>query len=118
MGQFWLVGVAWEQHGRELVLVAAILSALAVIWRYAIRPAYRFVKGIETFAQRVETALGYVEGQMRNNGGSSLLDKVEQTAEKVTLLVERTDVLESRFADHRASEALVADIRTTQERSS
>lgn len=59
---------------RVLGSVAACLLATGVIWRYVVRPPYKFFK-------RMERALGAVEKELRPNGGSSLrdaIDRVEQ----------------------------------------
>lgn len=77
-----------------LIKIAAGLTALTVIYRTAVRPAFHFVK-------RIGDGVEYVQSQMINNGGSTLKDAIDRTealaldtVEKLGHLAERVEFLE------------------------
>ena len=74
------LAVAWEQHGREIVTGAAVLVALGVIWRYLILPPVRLFKRLDKAVTAVETQL------LTNNGGSTVLDKIDAIDERTKAL--------------------------------
>ena len=76
-----MLGFAWSVHANQAVILSILCGGIVGFGRYVIRPMFRF-------AQRVEKSLGYVEGQMRTNGGTTLRDKVD-------VLVHRVDQLET-----------------------
>ncbi len=55
----------------DLGVVAAVIVAVGVIWRGVVRPVIRY-------ARRVETTIQAVQGQMVNNGGTTLRDAVDR----------------------------------------
>lgn len=59
-----------------LGMVAGGLVSLGVIWR--------FLTGVYRWTKRIETALGFVEEQMRPNGGSSLRDSLDRIENRLT----------------------------------
>lgn len=62
-----------------LLYVAGGVTAVGVILRTAVMPIYRW-------ARRLEDALGYVEGQMRHNGGTSVKDAVTRIDDRTQRL--------------------------------
>ena len=72
-----------------LVKIAAGLTAVAAIWSKGIKPALHFVR-------RIGDGVEYVQGQMQNNGGSTLKDAVDRTEARVDTIVERLDQIDSR----------------------
>lgn len=53
-----------------ILATAALLAAIVAI--------AKFIWTLYKFTKRMETALQYVEAQMRPNGGESLMDKVNR----------------------------------------
>ena len=77
------MGVTGWEVTEWAVAIAAFLSAVGVIWAKAVRPARDFLR-------RLDRRIEWVDTQMRSNGGSSLVDKVDRTQEAVVQL--RKDV--------------------------
>lgn len=59
-----------------VIIAGAVIAALGVIWRKAVVPVVRWFRQFKAWMDRTETALTWVELQMKPNGGSSLVDKV------------------------------------------
>lgn len=68
-----------------IITLAALLAALAAIWRYLIRTPIRF-------ARRVEDALK----QLSPNGGSSLRDAVDRIEGRTSRIEERLEAIDAR----------------------
>ena len=81
-----LLSVAWDEHGSEVMRVAGVLGALAVIGRLAVVPVYRFFKNLESVVVVVKETL------MTNNGGSTIKDQNDRTEEKVDLVIEQLGI--------------------------
>lgn len=58
------------------VAVAALITAIGVVWRKVVIPVRAFVQRFKAWMERIETATTWTETQMRPNGGESLTDKV------------------------------------------
>lgn len=58
-----------------LVATAAAVGALAVLWRRVVRPGVAITRRA---VRAVQSALDLIEAQLRTNGGSSLMDKVDK----------------------------------------
>lgn len=85
------IAVAWEEHGQTIVWAAGVLVAAGVIYRYVAKP----IRIMYRFAQRVEASLDAVETTLlSNNGGSTLLDKIEETHRLAVSLDKRVTNLE------------------------
>lgn len=85
-----MLALAADTHAIEWTLRAAgLVAAVAVIWAKGIRPAYRFVKGIDEGVQ-------FVKAQMENNGGSSQRDAIDRIEALATTTVERLDGIDAR----------------------
>ncbi len=69
----------WAIH---LGAVAAIVTAVGIIWKKVAVPLYQKVRAAETVVRRVILAadrlLPFAEGQLKPNGGSSLADKINR----------------------------------------
>jgi hypothetical protein len=66
---------------QTVITVAAVLTALGVIWKKGIMPIYRFAK-------TVEKHVSFVESQMTPNGGSSMRDAIQRIEERVNAIEE------------------------------
>lgn len=73
-----------------VVLTAAVVVALGVIWRKVVAPVRQWFRSLKAWMERMEVALGWVDIQMKPNSGSSLTDKVNATVVAIEEL--RTDV--------------------------
>lgn len=62
-----------------VIVAGAVLAALAVIWSKAVVPVRDWVRRFKAWMDRIEVGIGWVDTQMRPNGGSSLVDKVNAT---------------------------------------
>ena len=59
-----------------LIVAAAVLTALGIIWRKVVVPVRTFAHDVRSFHTRMTTSIEWVEAQMKPNGGTSLVDKV------------------------------------------
>ena len=80
--------MTYRDVGEWLVFLAAVITALAVIWRNAIRPV---VKGI----QNVERTLDAARRELIPNGGSSLRDAVDRIEAKQHTMERRVEAVET-----------------------
>lgn len=72
-----VLGLERLLNAPEWIIVAgAVVAALSVIWRKVVLPVRDFIQRVKRFMDRTETAVSWVEEQMKPNGGSSLVDKV------------------------------------------
>jgi hypothetical protein len=60
------------------IAIGATLTALGIIHHKILRPIIHFVRRFKAWMDRVETAVTWVDQQMRPNGGSTLVDKVDR----------------------------------------
>jgi hypothetical protein len=60
------------------IAIGATLTALGIIHHKIMRPIIHFVRRFKAWMDRVETAVTWVDQQMRPNGGSTLVDKVDR----------------------------------------
>jgi hypothetical protein len=60
------------------IAIGATLTALGIIHRKIMRPIVHFVRRFKAWMDRVETAVTWVDQQMRPNGGTTLVDKVDR----------------------------------------
>lgn len=72
------------------VTVAAVLAAVGVIWRTAVRPVIRW-------GRRIEAAVNTVEHEMTPNSGSSIKDAVDDMRGQVGQIHERLERGDARF---------------------
>jgi hypothetical protein len=68
--------------------VAALVVALGVLYRYIVKP-------IRDTVHRIDVAVTYVESELRNNGGSTLRDKLDKLADNVCDIHGRMTQLEA-----------------------
>ena len=81
----FFLAVAWEQHGKEIVLAGAAIGVLTA----GVRQMWKYGKRVVAFFVRVEKSLNAVETQlMTNNGGSTVLDKIDNINERTAALEE------------------------------
>lgn len=59
-----------------VIVAGAVVAALGVLWRKVVKPVRGFFSALKAWMDRVETAISWVEAQMKPNGGGSLVDKV------------------------------------------
>lgn len=64
-----------QQYGAALVTVAGVLGAVIFIWQRAVVPTRRWATRM---GQTVESLNELTTAQLTNNGGGSLLDKVDR----------------------------------------
>lgn len=86
-----VIVAAWERllaAPEWIIVTGAVVAAVGVIWRKAVLPVVHFFQRVRQFMDRTETAVTWVEQQMRNNGGSSLVDKVDELVQNVTMLLD------------------------------
>lgn len=62
-----------------IITAGAVVGALGVMFHTLIRPIYKW-------ATRIETAMTYVEMNMKNNGGSSMRDAIDRIENRLTNL--------------------------------
>jgi hypothetical protein len=74
--------VTWWQ---TLITVAAVVTAVGVIWQKGILPIYKFAK-------KMDEHVAFVEMQMTCNGGSSLRDAIQRIEERVNIIEEHLTV--------------------------
>ena len=106
----FFLAVAWEQHGREIVTVAAVLAALGVIYRAMVRPVMQF-------GRRIDKALGAVEKELQPNGGSSLRDAVNRVESVAGHTSVRVEELHQRHDDLARRLDAAEDLLTQPKRS-
>lgn len=81
----FFMAVAWEQHGKEILLAAGVITALTA----GVRAMWKLGKRVVAFFVRVENSLRAVETQlMTNNGGSTVLDKIDVIDKRTAALEE------------------------------
>ena len=66
-----------------VIISAAVIAALGVIWRKVVAPVRGWFRSFKAWQARIETAVTWVDHQMKPNNGSSLVDKVNKTVDKV-----------------------------------
>jgi hypothetical protein len=64
-----------------VIITAALVAALGVLWRKVVVPVRGWFRSFKAWMDRTETALTWVESQMKPNGGSTLVDKVNMLLE-------------------------------------
>ena len=84
----------WQHtHWDEVVLgTAAVIVAIGLIWRKAIRPA------LDAFGQMSE-AWHWVEAQLKPNGGESIRDRIDALASAHAVSADERATLGARLAD-------------------
>lgn len=85
-----------DDYSVWLVAVVGGLGALGWLARKAVK-GFRQARH---FLRKIDSLLDLADHQLKNNGGSSLFDKVEKTAENVEHVVERVNDLTERFDRH------------------
>lgn len=86
-----------------LVLAAAVASAFAVLWRLVLR----------TIVRSIRSAVELVNANLVHNGGESLLDKVEESADLSRAALEQSRDAQ-RAADRAAERAEAAEERVRE----
>lgn len=71
-----------------IIVIAAVLTALGVIWRRFIQPTTRLL-------HRIEASLSYVESEMKFNGGTTQRDAIRRIEEYVKHLDTRLSQIEA-----------------------
>lgn len=86
--------------GEWIVWSAAVTTALGVLWRQALRPAWRSYKAARDKLRRVHDL---IERELQHNGGSSLKDHAAQVATVVQNLA-------SSVEDLRRNDQAITDV--------
>jgi hypothetical protein len=81
------------------VAITAILTAAGLVWRKVVAPIRSFVQHFKAWMARIENATTWTEQQMRPNGGSTLLDKVDHAAQEIKSLRESVAMLLAHDAE-------------------
>ena len=76
-----------------LVVAAAVVTACGVLWRKVVVPVRGWFRAFRDWMVRIETTIAWVDKQMKPNNGSSLVDKVNRTADKVCELSDNVALL-------------------------
>ena len=87
-----LAGFDWDLHGKQIVLFAAVLGAVAVIVKYvskAIRWGVRGFATASTMAHRAMEVIEFVEHELKPNNGASIKDAIDRIDERVASLETR-----------------------------
>ena len=66
-----------------IIVAAAVVAACGVLWRKVVVPVRGWFRAFRDWMARIETAVTWVDHQMKPNNGSSLVDKVNRTVDKV-----------------------------------
>lgn len=66
---------------QTLITIAAVVTAVGIIWRKGILPVYKFAK-------KLEQHVTFVENQMTRNGGTSMRDAIHRIEERVCAIEE------------------------------
>lgn len=69
------------------IAVTAILTCVGLVWRKVVKPLRDAWRAIKAWMHRVETSVVWTEEQMKPNGGSTLVDKVDVMQKQVALLL-------------------------------
>lgn len=70
-----------------MVAVAAFLTAGGVIHQKVVKPVRAFWRVFKMWMVKIEVSTAWTEQQMRENSGSSLVDKVDLLRKQVSLLL-------------------------------
>lgn len=81
----WFDGVA-----ADVGVVAAIVVGVGVIYRGVIRPVVRY-------GRRVEATIQDVQGQFRNNGGTTMRDAIDRIDERTSSLEAWRESVDARL---------------------
>lgn len=76
--------------GELVIWTAAVVTAIGVLWRQVVRPAYRWL-------HRMGQMIEFVGGQMQNNGGSTLRDGVDRLDQRTASMDERLTAVEDHI---------------------
>lgn len=76
---------------RDLGIIAAVLTAIGLIWKMLIK---KIVDG----AKRIEASLRFVEAELKPNGGSSLRDAVDRLEQQHGILQTRMDTIDQKLS--------------------
>lgn len=60
-----------------VITAGAVVAALGIIHRALVYPIFKWAK-------RIEHAVGHVEMNMKNNGGSSMRDAIDRIEQRLT----------------------------------
>ena len=102
-----LAGFDWDTHGRQVVLLAAVLGAVAAIVKYVTKSVRCGIRGFEaasTMAHRAMEVIEFVEHELKPNNGSSIKDAIDRIDERVASL-------ETRLQAQTRTEDSIASVR-------
>lgn len=70
-----------EHVPNAVIIAAAVVTAIGIIWRKVVVPVRGWFRQFKAWMHRIEGGMEWVEAQMKPNGGSSLVDKVNMLLE-------------------------------------
>ncbi len=70
-----------------VIITAAAVTALGVIWRKVIAPLRAFVQDFKLWMKQVQTAVAWVEAETKTNTGLTLRDRVDRLNKHVDMLL-------------------------------
>jgi hypothetical protein len=74
------IAVAWREHGDQFMWAGGIIAMVGVLWKWPLKPMVGRFQRILAFLERLEVVMGAVEETLlKNNGGSTILDKTDAT---------------------------------------
>lgn len=90
----WLV-----QADEPAKWIAAVVAGIAGVG-WLMRAAWRGYRRFAAFAEKVEALLDLADHELKPNSGSSMVDKVDRTANAVDALTEVVDGVVERLDQH------------------
>lgn len=91
----------WDLTGWATAIVA-VITACGLIWNKVVKPIRNWLQAFKAWMIRIEAATVWTETQMKPNGGSTLVDKVDKLQKQVTLLLKHDaerDTAGKRYGD-------------------
>ena len=76
-----------------VIVAGAVVAAVGVIWRKVVVPVRDWLRAFKAWMARIDTATTWVDHQMKPNNGSSLVDKVDRTVDRVEKLTANVALL-------------------------
>lgn len=97
----YTLGIAWEQHGREIIVGASVIAAMTVIWKTVIMPIGAGIHKVMNLVDRMLAVITIVEQELLSDDGWSVLkEKIEVTHERVDAIDRRLHLLEGEAEGH------------------
>lgn len=89
-----------DDYGVWVAAVVAGLGAIGWLSRHLMRTYSKTYKWFKETAGRIDGILVVADYQLNNNGGGSLIDKVEKGIANDRRIEEKVDAISAQFAEH------------------